>query len=202
MKTILIIILFGLTYRNLFSQNYLFESNASGFHLAGQLGSSKGSTLLGIGTGYTLNGKLTLGLVVGSENISDLNLNSTAIRPYMDFLAIKQGENESPVSLNIGIHYQHNSFPKIQGLNFKTYGFSMNVLHEFELDQNNSLIPSIGIGWVKTTVSLSGYSGNINSVGFGISTTAKLNNFYLEPSISFQKGGSQFSLSIGIIFPN
>ncbi|MDZ4707719.1 MAG: hypothetical protein SH818_04885 [Saprospiraceae bacterium] len=146
MKTILIIVLSSFIYGSIHSQNYLFEPNSSGFHLAGQLGTSSASTILGLGAGYTFNGKLTLGLVAGSENISDLDLNSTAIRPYIDLLAIKQGESDSPVSLNLGIHYQHNSFPKIQGLNFNTYGFSLNVLHEFELDQNNSLIPSIGVG--------------------------------------------------------
>lgn len=102
MKTIFIIVFLGLTQFNLISQNYLFEPNSSGFHLAGLLGSSRGSTILGIRPGYTFNGNLTLGLVVGSENISDLDLNSAAIRPYIDFLAIKQGENNIPVSFEFG----------------------------------------------------------------------------------------------------
>jgi len=201
MKTILFIILIGITQANLISQNYLFDSNSSGFHFAGQLGTSSGSTLLGFRPGYTFNGKLTLGLVVGSENISDLDLNSTAIRPYIDFLAIKQGENDAPISLNLGIHYQHNSFPKIAGLTFNTFGFSLNVLHAFEVSQNSSIIPSLGIGWDKTTVSLSGYSGNVSVIGFEISTVLKLTNFYLEPQISFQKGRTQFSLSVGVVLP-
>lgn len=202
MKTILFIFLIGLFQGNLISQNYLFDSNSSGFHIAGLLGASTESTLLGIRPGYTFDGKLTLGLVVGSENISDLDLNSTAIRPYIDFLALKQGENDVPISLNLGIHYQHNSFPKVPGLIFNTFGFSLNVLHAFEVNQNTSIIPSLGIGWDKTTVSLSGYSGNVSTVSFGLSTAAKFNNFYLESLISFYKGGTQFNLSLGIILPN
>lgn len=202
MKTILLIILIGLIQLNLYSQNYLFDSNSSGFHFAGLLGTSKGSTLLGFRPGYTFNGKLTLGLVVGSENITDLDLNSTAIRPYIDFLAFKQGENEVPISLNLGIHYQHNSFPRVPGLTFNTVGFSLNVLHSFEIAHRSSIIPSLGVGWDKTTVSLSGYSGNISAVSFGLSTAAKFNNLYIEPLISFYKGSVQFNLSVGIILPN
>lgn len=112
---------------------------------------------MGIRSGYAFNGKLTLVLVVGSENIMDLDLNSTVIRPHIDFLTIKQGENDSPVSLNIGIHYQYNSFPKIPGLSFNTFGFSLNVLSSFEVNQNTSNIPSMDIGWDKTIVSLSGF---------------------------------------------
>ena len=201
MKTISIIVLIGLIQGTLFSQNYLFDSKSSGFHIAGILGASTGSTLLGIRPGYTFNGKLTTGLVVGSENITDLDLNSTAIRPYIDFLAIKQEENDVPVSLNLGIHYQHNSFPKVPGLNFNTFGFSLNVLHTIEIS-NASIVPSLGIGWDKTTVSLSGYSGNVNAVGFGISTAAKFNNLYLEPLVAFHKRSTQFNLSVGIMLPN
>ena len=202
MKTILIIVFLGLTQINLISQNYLFGSKSSGLHIAGLLGSSRGSTILGIRPGYTFTGKLTMGLVVGSENISDLDLNTTVIRPYIDFLALKQGENDVPISLNLGIHYQHNSFTKVPGLIFNTFGFSLNVLHAFELNQNTNIIPSLGVGWDKKTVSLSGYSGNVNAVSFGLSTAAKFNNLYLEPLISFYKGGTQFGLSIGIILPN
>lgn len=104
--------------------------------------------------------------------------------------------------MNLGIHYQHNSFPKVPGLIFNTFGFSLNVLHAFEGNQNSSIIPSLGVGWDKTTVSLSGYSDNSNTVSFGASTAAKFNNIYLEPLISFYKGGTQFNLSLGIIIPN
>jgi len=67
---------------------------------------------------------------------------------------------------------------------------------------HTSIIPSLGVGWDKTSVSLSGYSGNVIAGGFGISTAAKFNNFYLEPLISFYKGNTQFNLSVGIILPN
>lgn len=201
MKNSFIFILLFFKGGNVFAQNYLFEPNSSRFHIAGQVGTSPGSTLLSIRPGYTFNGKTTIGLVVGSENITDLNLNSTAIRPYLDFLAIKQ-DWDVPMSINLGVHYQYNSFPKIPGLTFSTIGFSINALHSFDVGANTQLIPSIGIGWDKTTVSLVGYLGNVSSIGFGISTAAKFNNYYLEPLVSFQNGGTQFSLSVGVIFPD
>ena len=64
MKTTFILLLLVVTGEPL-SQNYLYEKGASGFHIAGQLGASSGSTLLGIRPGYTFNGKFTLGLVLG-----------------------------------------------------------------------------------------------------------------------------------------
>lgn len=200
MKTTFLLLLLVVT-GELLSQNYLYDKGTSGFHIAGQLGASRGSTLLGIRPGYTFNGKTTIGLVVGSGNITDLDLNSTTIRPYLDFLALKQDRN-MPMSLNLGIHYQYNSFPKIPGLTFNTIGFSLNALRSFDVGGNTQLIPSIGIGWDKTIVSLVGYSGNVSSIGFGLSTAAKFNNFYLEPLVSFQKGGTQFSLSVGVTFPD
>jgi hypothetical protein len=200
MKKSFIFILLTFTGCNVFAQNYLFEPNSSGFHIAGQVSTSSTSTILGIRPGYTFNGKITIGLVVGSENITDLNLNSTAIRPYLDFLALKQ-DRDIPLSLNLGVHYQYNSFPKIPGLTFNTIGFSVNALHSFDVGGNTQLIPGIGIGWDKTTVSLVGYSGNVSSIGFGLSTAVKFNNFYLEPLVSFQKGGTQITLSVGVIFP-
>jgi len=48
----------GLTQFNLSSQNYLFDSESSGFHIAGLMGASNGSTILGIRPGYTFNVKL------------------------------------------------------------------------------------------------------------------------------------------------
>ena len=201
MKTTFILLLLVVTGEPL-SQNYLYEKGASGFHIAGQLGASSGSTLLGIRLGYTFNGIVTLGMVLGSEHLSEIDINSSAIRPYIDYLVLKQGENDVPVSLNMGGHYQYNSFPKISGLSLSTFGFSVNLLHTFEAGKTTIFVPSIGVAWDRSTLYLLGIRACENTFGIGLSTAAKFNNFYLEPLISFYKGSTQFNLSVGIIIPN
>lgn len=121
MKSLFVLLLLVVTVE-LFSQNYLYKKGSSGFHIAGLLGASSGSTLLALRPGYTFNGIVTLGLVFGSEQLSDVDINSTAIRPYLDFMVLKQGDNDAPVSVNRGNIYQYNSFPKLTGLSISTFG--------------------------------------------------------------------------------
>lgn len=202
MKTTIILLFIAFVQSSTFSQNYLYETGTSGFHISGQLGASKSSTLLGISPGYSMNGKLTFGLTIGSENFSELDLNSTAIRPYLDLIPLKQGENNSPLSLNLGVHYQFNSFPKLPDLNVHSLGFTINLLHEFEMSKYNKIIPSLGLSWDRTTLNLLGIKESTNTIGLGVSTTAKLNNFYLQPLVSIYKGGTSYNLSLGFTIPN
>ena len=188
----------GITY----SQNYLFESGSSGFHIAGQVGTSRSSTIFAISPGYTMNGKLTFGLTVGTENVTDLDLNSTIIRPYLDVIPLKQGDNGSPVSLNLGVHYQYNTFPKLSDLFIRTIGFSINALHEVELSQYNKFIPSIGLSWDRSTINLLGIKGSTNYLGINLSSAFKFNNMYVQPLISISKGSTFLSLTVGVMFPN
>lgn len=200
MKPLFILLLIVFTGDYILSQNYLFDKGSSGFHIAGQLGASSGSTLLGIRPGYTFNGIVTLGLVLGSEHLSDVDLNSTAIRPYLDFMVLKQGENDAPVSVNLGTHYQHNSFPKLTGLSLSTFGISVNLLHSIEAGNSTLIVPSIGVAWDRSTLNLLGIKASENSIGVGLSMAAKFNNLYIEPGVSFRKGGTQFGVSIGVVF--
>ena len=71
-----------------------------------------------------MNGKLTFGLTVGTENVTDFDLNSTSFRPYLDVMPLKQGENGSPATINLCVHYQYNTFPKLSDLSINTIGFS------------------------------------------------------------------------------
>lgn len=201
MKTTIILLSIVFTGK-LISQNYLYNKGSSGFHIAGQLGASSGSILLGIRPGYTFGGIVTLGMVLGSEHLSDVDINSTAIRPYIDYLVLKQGENDVPVSLNLWVHYQYNSFPKLTGLSINTIGFSLNILHTIEAGNSAIIVPSIGVAWDRSTLNLLGITASENSIGIGLSTAAKFNNLYIEPLVSLMKGGTQFGLSIGVILSN
>lgn len=202
MKTIFIFLIIASIQGNIHSQNYLFESGTSGFHIAGQVGTSKSSTILAISPGYTMNGKLTFGLTVGTENVTDYDLNSSSFRPYLDVMPLKQGDNDSPISLNLGVHYQYNTFPKLSDLFIRTIGFSINALHEVELSQYNKFIPSIGLSWDRSTINLLGIKGSTNSLGINLSSAFKFNNLYIQPLLSISKGSTFLSLSFGVIFPN
>ncbi len=202
MKTTFIFLCIALIQCLSYSQNYLFDSGSSGFHIAGQVGTSKSSTILAISPGYTMNGKLTFGLTVGTENVTDFDLNSTSFRPYLDVMPLKQGENGSPISLNLGVHYQYNSFPKLSDLSINTIGFSINALHDIELRRYNKFIPSIGLSWDRSTINLLGVKASTNSLGINLSSAFKFNNMYVQPLISISKGSTFLTLSFGVIFPN
>ncbi len=58
MKTTFIFLIIASIQGSIYSQNYIFESGSSGFHIAGLLGTSTGSTLLGTRPGYIFNGKI------------------------------------------------------------------------------------------------------------------------------------------------
>ena len=104
-----LILLSLLISSSLFGQNYLFENNSSGFHIAGQISSYDGSTLLGVSPGYTSKGKLTFGITIGFEENDNLDGSSTGIKPYVSYLVIKQG-SEMPVSVGLNASYQYNTF--------------------------------------------------------------------------------------------
>lgn len=202
MKTIFIFLIIASIQGSIYSQNYLFESESSGFHLAGQVGTSRSSTILAVSPGYTMNGKLTFGLTIGTENVTDYDLNSTSFRPYLDVMPLKQGDNRSPISINLGVHYQYNTFPKLLDLFISTIGFSINALHDIELSKYNKFIPSIGLSWDRSTINLLGIKASTNSLGINLSTAFKFNNLYVQPLISISKGSTLLTLSFGVIFPN
>src|SRR5690606_29546087 len=89
-----------------YTQGELFVNGQNGFHLSGQISTSKESTLIGAAPAYTMNGKFTFGLALGFEDFKGIDLSSTAIRPYIGFLALQQGVKDSPVNLSLGASYQ------------------------------------------------------------------------------------------------
>src|SRR5690554_3437551 len=87
------------TIGNIYGQGDLFISDLNGFHLSGQISSTKESTLIGISPAYSMNDKFTFGLTLGFEESKSFDFSSTAIRPYIGFMALRQGVKESPINL-------------------------------------------------------------------------------------------------------
>ena len=195
-----LILLSLLISSSLFGQNYLFENNSSGFHIAGQISSYDGSTLLGFSPGYTSKGKLTFGITIGFEENDNLDGSSTGIKPYVSYLVIKQG-SEMPVSVGLNASYQYNTFSEYDGLTANRIGIGAVLLHQIKAGKNFDIIPGASVGWGRTTVKLSGLSESESAIAYGLSATAKIKNFYVAPSLTFSKGNSYFDLIFGLIFP-
>ncbi len=198
---ILIISLFLFVFSiEIYSQNIFFKENESGFHVAGQFSSSDGSTLLGIIPGYTSNGKLTIGLALGFEENSSADISSTAIRPFISYLALKQG-NSNPVSVALNAGYQYNTFSDFDGLTASTILLGAGIFHQINAGNNFDLIPGGSVGWGRTTVKFQGSTEGESAINYGLSLSGKFNKFYVTPSLTFSDGNSNFDLLLGIIFP-
>ena len=201
MKNFLLPILL-LASLNLLSQNYLFDTNSSGFSVGGQLTSNNGSTLIAAIPSYTSNGKLTFGFGIGYESNDDLDLNSTAIKPSISYLVLKQGENNNPVSVGLNGSFQYNTFSDFDGLTGNTIGFGASLHHEINASETVKIIPGGAVGWNKITIRQDGNNiGDDIGITYGILGTVAFNKFYVEPSLLFSEGNSVFVLSFGIIFP-
>lgn len=198
---ILILSLFLFVFSiELYSQNIFFKENESGFHAAAQFSSSDGSTLFAIIPGYTLNGKLTFGLGLGFEENSSADLSSTAIRPFISYLALKQG-NSNPVSVALNGGYQYNTFSDYDGLTAGSIRLGAGIFHQINVSNNFDLLPGGSVGWGRTTVKFQGLSESESAINYGLSLSGKFNKFYVTPSLTFSEGNSNFDLILGIIFP-
>lgn len=183
------------------SQNYLFEQGQSGFGIGGQLTSFEGSTLIGFLPSYTINGKLNLGLTIGFED-GDGDLNSTAIRPNASFLILKQGEDNNPVSVGLNSALQYNTFSNIDDFTSITYGLGATIHHEIKAHETIKVIPGFALGWNRINFYFDGDKLDDDSaIVYGILGTVAFNQFYVEPSLFFSEGNSQFSFLLGYIFP-
>lgn len=194
------IIAFFIFAFSLQAQNIFFNKDERGFGVAGQVSSSDGSTLLGLSPNYTLNGKLTFGLTLGFEENSSEDISSTAIRPYMSYLVLKQ-DNSNPISIAMNAAYQYNTFSDFDGLTANTILLGLGIFHKINAGNNFDLIPGGSVGWGRTSVKFQGLSEDESAISYGLSLSGKFNKFYVTPSLTFSQGNSRFDLLLGIIFP-
>ena len=143
-------------------------------------------------------------MAIGYETVDDLDISSTAIAPSVNYMVLKQGEDDMPISVNINAIYQYNTFSDLD-VTSNTVGFGLGIFHRLEASDNVSIIPGANIGWSKTTFNESGFldSPSNSNVGFTIHGSALFNEkFYITPILSFSDGNSSFGLRFGAIFPN
>src|SRR5690606_17327625 len=195
MKNFIFLILAMLMTITSFAQNDYFDTDQSGFSLTGQISSYESSTLLGIGGGYTSEGKITIGINLGIEESREYNLTSTLARPYLSFRVVRQGENNSPLNISMGIAYQHNTFKSLE-LTAGTINFSLGASHRISSTSKLVVIPVAGIGYNRTIINtdLQWFSNRQSGVGFTVGTSLLFNKFHITPTLSFADGNSNFNL--------
>lgn len=191
---------------NVYSQGNLFFTGQNGFHLSGQITSSKESTLIGVAPAYSMNGKFTFGLGIGFEDSKYYDLSSTAISPFIGFLALQQGVKGSPINLSLGGKYQYNIFSDVDDFSINTIGLNVSLSHIIESSTNLKIAPIVGLGWSRSTAILyysPGFkdSTSISGVGFGFGLSFIINQMFITPVVNFSDGESQFTLLIGYTFP-
>lgn len=198
----LFVVAFMLATFSLYSQNYMFDQNSSGFSLSGQLTSQKGSTLIAIIPAYTIDGKLSFGLGIGYESSDYSDGSSIILNPYIDYLVLKQDEVNNPVSVSIGGAYQYNTFSEYDGLTGGIIKFGSSIFHEIKASDAVNIIPGASVGWSKSSLYYDGVSEKLSSgISYGLFATVKFNKFYIKPELQFYKGNSTFSLGFGLLFP-
>lgn len=189
-----------------YGQGELVLSNQSGFHLMGQIGSNKDATIIGASPAYTVNGKFTFGITLGLEDYKDVDLSSTAIRPYISYMALKQGENNNPINLSLGAAYQHNIFSDIDDLSVNSVAVNLTISHIIESSDNFKIGPLAGISWTRSTA-IQKYSQGFrdthteSALGFSVGASFMFNQFFFTPVIGFSDGNSNFNLIFGYTFP-
>ncbi len=128
-----------------FGQNFLFEKGQSGFHLLGNAGIYDTSPYLGVSTGYTVKGRLTLQFFgqkgFESKNRSEVNQFGVDV----NYLVLKQNQR-MPISLGLGAGYTRNS---IQESSFTSNVYHINggLYHKISLKKDWSVIPGLLIGY-------------------------------------------------------
>ena len=172
----------------------LFDQGISGFDLGVQVTSTKVSTLVGISPSYTVNGKVSFGITLASESLKDFDLNSTAVRPFLSYLAVRQSD-ELPLNVTTFAAYQYNTF---SDLDITANSFDLGIGISHKIEGKVKIFPTGSVRWNKTTYSqlLSDYTGISYSLYL---TMLFADKFYVEPALRFQNGDSVFSLFLGLL---
>lgn len=200
LKTLFAFIIIIFCGSNSFSQ-LIVNDGENAFDLSFQIGSYEASTVVGISPSYIISGRTEFGLTIGYEDINGYDISSTAIRPFVSYIALRQTD-EMPINFGLSAAYQYNTFDGVDGLTFNTFSFSGSVSHITQVSKAIKLIPGLGISWDKTSVSLKGYEElSASGIAYTLYATALLQRFHLTPYLRFADGNSSFRLSFGILFP-
>ena len=197
-RTFALIFFFTITTSS-YGQNYIMDDDQTGFHAGVQISFNTFENYYAILPGYTFDGRLTLGLDVGKTKDMVNFINSTAIRPNVSYLLIKQQEDEYPISLEVNMGYQYNYVTRFD-FNARSVQFGLGAYHEIKPLDNVKIIPALLIEGNKTTTGLNPRFDESVFFSYGVQTTIVWNNYYITPKLISFDGVSTVGVKLGMIF--
>ena len=156
--SLIIVLILVLICVPLSAQNYLFQDDQSGFHLKCAYSDMiVAYEEYNTEVGYTINGRLTLGLNYSQMDVASLHRIHFA-GAGIDYLIIKQ--KEFPLSISLGTSYKYSkNIYNSDDWNFDETTLDTTIIHEvnlkmgiyrkFDINTKFSIIPSLSLTGVK-----------------------------------------------------
>lgn len=158
MKTrilLVVLICFSLKVK---AQNYLLDSAKNGFHIAGEFAWANGSNISGVTLGHTSDGVFTFGMAGGIENSKEYDMKAYSLKPYFSYMIVKQGLNNSPLSLGFGCTYQYTWFPDQKDIKVNFLALEAGLFRKIRIGKGCYFVPGITGGWGRLRVENKGYA--------------------------------------------
>ena len=209
----LILILFS---ASMSAQHYLFPVKTSGFHFSPSYSHFNTDGLKGIlwsfNAGYTVKGRFTTSLSLGSEvdkfitfQLNEIKTTSTPIGVGLSYLVLKQEQHHTLLSLSIDMGYQYNHLSnEIVGRpgpgytnNINTLLYGLSVYRNFHVSDQFTISASIGIG--RGAAKSDDDTSNLPYSNYQL--LFKIRKFYFSPVIQVLEQNTYFTMMAGWILP-
>lgn len=180
-----------------YSQNYLFNENQTGLNFTGRLSSFDDINVYGLNAGFTINGRLTLGVDLELRN-AELFGDAYSFSPYINCLLVRQNNENRPISINLLSYYKNLKYSN-DDISENGFGLGLGFYKSFYLKNNTTIIPGGTIEW--SSDSLDAYEEKYldNNIVYGLNITGKFNSFYLTPGVIFTNGTQIFEVEFGVL---
>ncbi len=197
MKLTFFTLTFLFVWTSIYSQNFLFNENQTGLNFSGRLSSYDQINLYGFNAGFTINGKLTLGVDLEHRN-GEIFDNAQSFSPYLNYLLVKQNNDTKPISINFHTFYksQKNTY---RDSNSKLFGLGLGIFKSYYLKNNITIIPGGNLKWSHGTLYISNEEYTASDISYSLDLTAKYNNVYMTPRVLFIRGMQIFEVDFGVV---
>ena len=194
------------------------QKGVSGVGASVGVSHSDGDTGVQLEGGYSYEGFLDLGLILGRHDVSSdaiPDLVGFEVEPTIEFHPLKQNK-EMPISLSIGAAYGRSFFSsdQLSALGISASGWSFTLAsfayRFFRLTERVGVIPTFGAGWVynSSTASRDGIDMTATDDGLRVLIGANLalldhaNHIWgIAPLLSFGHGPTSFGIAVNFVAP-
>lgn len=206
-----------------FSQSRFLKPGISGFGIGGEYLTNSDADGFGGALGYSVNGFFDIGVAIGRISTKNAlfsdELKATTIAPGLNFIFLKQGQNNVPLSVSFSGSYARGLFDSgdldLLGvdLSSNTFSFGLSVFGNVETSPSVHVQPIVGAAYninsFTVTDQATGESiteeNNNFSFDFGISFVLGASSnpiFYLSPAVDIAEDVTTFNINAGFVFPS